>query len=517
MPLPCPVSVVTSLNDASGNHDGIVLVTDKISNLKGQLEFMQAPLNELKKIDKSVEQTATLIPLSSSDSSYNRVVFAPTGPLDRDYDDVRRYYDAALTGVKRAVDAGMTSPLLVVPQDARYPLAPLVASLGAMQGLYVPLEVREAKPDKKSKVDTIGVWSDGSCDRLLDLCKAYEGGRSVTRDIQGSDPERMAPPRVADYVVEHFKNSSNVRVEVVDGTDDIEKNYPCLGAVNRAAKEIPRHQARVVKLKYEGSGPISDTVFLVGKGVTYDTGGADVKAGGVMAGMHRDKGGASAVAGFFEVLDQLKPPNLKVYGTMSMVRNSIGPNGYVADEIITSRAGVRVRVGNTDAEGRMAMVDCLCEAKEQALSEVNPHLYTIATLTGHAIIAMGFGYSIAMDNGPAHKIENAKKLQEAGDLVGDVFEISRIRREDYVFHKGKSEYEDVLQCNNAPSSRTPRGHQSPSAFMIMTSGLDKHGVDSEQPLKYTHLDIAGSEGSFPGLPSGFPVTGIYSRYVSPQK
>ena len=64
---------------------------------------------------------------------------------------------------------------------------------------------------------------------------------------------------------------------------------------------IPRHRARVVKLFYEGEGPITDTLFLVGKGVTYDTGGADVKAGGVMAGMHRDKGGASAVAGFFEV------------------------------------------------------------------------------------------------------------------------------------------------------------------------------------------------------------------------
>ena len=55
----------------------------------------------------------------------------------------------------------------------------------------------------------------------------------------------------------------------------------------------------------------------------------------------------------------------------------------------------QVRVGNTDAEGRMAMVDCLCEAKEKALNEVNPQLYTIATLTGHAIIAMGPGYTVS--------------------------------------------------------------------------------------------------------------------------
>lgn len=64
-------------------------------------------------------------------------------------------------------------------------------------------------------------------------------------------------------------------------------------------------------------------------------------------------------------------------------------------------------------------------------------------------------------------------LLTAGEVLGDVFEVSTIRREDYEFHKGKSEYEDILQSNNLPSSATPRGHQAPAAFLIMTSGLDK--------------------------------------------
>ena len=72
-----------------------------------------------------------------------------------------------------------------------------------------------------------------------------------------------------------------------------------------------------------------------------------------------------------------------------MVRNSVGSNAYVADEIITSRAGVRIRVGNTDAEGRMAMADVLAHMKEKALNEINPHLMTVATLTGHARMALG--------------------------------------------------------------------------------------------------------------------------------
>lgn len=68
---------------------------------------------------------------------------------------------------------------------------------------------------------------------------------------------------------------------------------------------------------------------------------------------------------------------------------------YVSDEIITARSGKRIRVGNTDAEGRMVMVDLLCEAKEAALKETNPQLFTIATLTGHVIRAYGPNYSVS--------------------------------------------------------------------------------------------------------------------------
>ena len=113
---------------------------------------------------------------------------------------------------------------------------------------------------------------------------------------------------------------------------------------------------------------------------------------------------------------------------------------------------------------------------------------TIATLTGHAVLAMG-PYSIVMDNGPARAVNTAAALQAAGDKVGDMFEISTIRREDWDFVKDKSgEFVSVLQCNNAPSSRTPRGHQFPAAFMMTVAGLDQHMLASKQPLKYRSVD-----------------------------
>lgn len=70
----------------------------------------------------------------------------------------------------------------------------------------------------------------------------------------------------------------------------------------------------------------------------------------------------------------------------------------------------------------------------------------------------------------------------AGEVLGDLFEVSTIRREDYEFHKGKSEYEDILQANNLPSSATPRGHQTPAAFLIMASGLDQ--VEPHKPIQF---------------------------------
>ena len=183
------------------------------------------------------------------------------------------------------------------------------------------------------------------------------------------------------------------------------------------------------------------------------------------------------MAGFFKTLSILKPKGLKVLGTMACARNSVGEECYVADEIITTRANKRVRVGNTDAEGRMIMVDPLCEAKERALNEVNPFLFTIATLTGHVIRAYGEDYTAIVCNGPSRARKVDHQFQSVGDAIADPYEISTLRREDYTMVEGKSEYEDLLQCNNAPSTMTARGHQFPAAFLIVGSGLDKVNSD----------------------------------------
>ncbi|XP_055633218.1 putative aminopeptidase W07G4.4 [Toxorhynchites rutilus septentrionalis] len=444
-----------------------------------------------------------------------RVVYAPVGKLT-DFDDVRRYAEVAGNALNRAIKAGAKQPLLILPSSKDFLEADLVAVLGALAKLYVPLQLREDVPAKKQRFAQIGFFhTDASkLAKIIKEAKAFESGRHVARDIGGGDPERMAPPRVDSYLDESVLDRNLITKTVISDEAILLKNYPLFAAVNRAAAVVPRHQGRLIFLEYTSNSPPKKTLILVGKGVTYDTGGADIKAGGVMAGMSRDKCGAAAVAGFMKVVEQMQPQGVHVIGVLCMVRNSVGEECYVSDEMITSRAGVRVRVGNTDAEGRMAMADALCHMKERIIAENMPdaHLFTIATLTGHAVLAVG-NSSIVMDNGPARAAGHGLRLQEQGEKIGDPFEISILRKEDFDFHCGKCYGEDVLQANNLPSSRTVRGHQSPAAFMILSTGLDKHGLKSDRPIKYSHLDIAGSAGDIPDPPTGAPILALARTHL----
>ncbi|KAK2183773.1 hypothetical protein NP493_296g02047 [Ridgeia piscesae] len=515
--LPYTLHAIEDLNDEK--IDGVILVASSVEYLDGPLEPLKDAVEAYIKVNKAAAKEASVVTCPGIAAS--RLIYAPTGPLNRDYDDVRRFQDAGTNGIKLALAAGCKAPLVVVQASMKHVLSVRVATLAVLTGLYTALEVREASPEKAAKVDRVGVWTDPT-DRdamatimfftntvLASMASAHQ----VYADIAGSDPERMAPPRVAEYVENIFKDTC-VKVRVVSDPETLSKEYPLLMAVNRATKAIDRQTARVIHLEYfDPDHPVDTTLMFVGKGVTYDTGGADVKYGGAMAGMHRDKCGAAFVAGLFKLLAHWKPRGLKVIGAMSMVRNSIGSDAYVSDELFTSRAGVRVRIGNTDAEGRMAMADVLCEMKEKALNEKNPALFTVATLTGHVIRCYGENYGAMVANGPAQKAGLVNRLLGASEVSGDPLEHSKLRREDFEFHAGKSECEDIIQSGGKPSTMTDRGHQSPAAFLIMASGLDKHGLDSANMLPFCHLDIAGSAGQPPKHPTGSPLVAFAHAFV----
>ena len=420
-----------------------------------------------------------------------RVVVSALGTLVEDVDDVRALAEATSAAVARAVDAGARRPLLVVthPATEKFAKALDVAALAALASQWSPLEAREAGKSKPAAEAIAVLGLDDSAAKRL---AAIEIGRCLARDIAGTEPERMAPRKAAALCVESFAGTG-VTVEV---TREVTA-YPLLAAVARASMGVERHRPCVVELRYRPAGPVTRTLILAGKGVTYDTGGADLKTDGSMAGMSRDKGGAAAVAGVVRAAAALGLPGVEVIGLLGFVRNSIGEEAFVSDEIIPSRAGVRVRIGNTDAEGRLVLADLLARAKELAKGATDPVLMSVATLTGHVYRAYG-PYVGAVGNRASRDGGVLAALDRHAEAWGEPMESSRPRREDYAFVAPKSSAEDVLSSNRLASVATPRGHQFPFAFLDIAAGL------KGEPIPFVHLDIAGAAYSPVDWQSGTP-------------
>ncbi|AZG72456.1 M17 family metallopeptidase [Shewanella livingstonensis] len=477
--------------------DAVVVVATSLADIKQDEVSLLAV--HASQIDMRVGKSATL--LFAPGLAGGRLIISPVVDTGNEYNDVRIFATAAREGIAIAKAAGATKPLLVVPSvsDKRFVNAEQVAALACGQELWQPLEAREAKSLQPS-LTAIGLLNTSTHSLLLN---AAESGRVLARDLCGTEPERMSAIGFAQYCVDAFAGS-DLAVSVVDEAEQLKTQYPLLSAVGRSSFDVARHHPRVVKLEYVGEGPITKTLFFAGKGVVYDTGGADIKVAGSMAGMSRDKGGAATVAGLMKALSILKPKGIKVVAELGLVRNSIGSDAFVTDEIITSHAGVRVRIGNTDAEGRLVLVDLLSHLRLQAQTAVNPQLFSVATLTGHVVRAYG-GYPALIENSAAKNQGIAATLAEVGQLWGEPFEVSRLRPEDFDKVADKNAAADVVSSNNGPSSITARGHQYPAAFLIKASGL------TETELAFTHIDIAGSavEGDpLYGKPTASPLVAL---------
>lgn len=489
-------NVFIETNIQSIDYDSVILILYPEEQNVPVPRLIGSFIDKVFKVDKHVNNVPTV--WNCDYVSGGRLVLSPTGKISP-YHDARVVRDAAYKGIVRALEAGAKKPLLVVQNVVNFPDGQLVGILGALEALYVPLQLRER--DNTKKFIRIGFHAEEKLSesfvKTVRNAIALEKSRVFARDIAGGDPERMTPANIASYVQTEFAGDSNIFIKIIDDQKIILEDYPLLAAVSRAANQIERHKARVVEIEYRPSdiARVTQTLMLVGKGVTYDTGGADLKISGKMAGMSRDKSGAAAVAGFLKACSILKPPHLKVIGVLCLCRNSIGEDSYVPDELLVSKSGKTVRVSNTDAEGRFAMADALFKMGEIADKELNPHLYTIATLTGHARLCYG-NYSAALDNYSARGTNHASALQFSGTRIGEGFEVSYIRPEDLAVNNGKCKGDDLIQVDMDAKSRH---HQLAGGFLIKVGGLE------EKNVKYTHLDIAGGAASPPSEPSATPI------------
>lgn len=170
-------------------------------------------------------------------------------------------------------------------------------------------------------------------------------------------------------------------VKVVKGQELLDEKMGLFHAVGRAAVSEPR----LVAVHYEGDAESKETLALVGKGVTFDTGGLNLKPTGSMEDMYGDKNGSCAVIGALHGVLASKP-KLNIVFIMGFAENSIDSKSYKPGDIITSKKGLTCEIGNTDAEGRLVLADTLTYLQQYYKPTT---VIDLATLTGAVLVALG--------------------------------------------------------------------------------------------------------------------------------
>ena len=245
---------------------------------------------------------------------------------------------------------------------------------------------RYKSDEKKKKQIDIIISAKDSKTSISSLEKELHNAISITssvnmvRNIVNTPPEDYYPEVMAEDALMIAKN--NDLQCLVHGEEYLlENGMNAMFNVGRAS----RHESKLIHLTYKPKEP-KGKIVLVGKGLTYDSGGLSLKSGAGMVSMKCDKSGGSAVLG---VMNTLKALNCQyeVHGIVGAVENMIGGDAYKPDDVLKAKNGKTIEVRNTDAEGRLVLADCLCYAQDEI--ENIDYIFDYATLTGACIVALG--------------------------------------------------------------------------------------------------------------------------------
>lgn len=283
---------------------------------------------------------------------------------------------------------------------------------------------------------------------------------NITRDLVNEPANFLTPDRFSRECVELSKGL-NIDVEVYDENWIREQGLLALYEVGKASANQPRF----VVMKYFGDKDSEKTISLVGKGVTYDSGGYSIKSSDGMYTMKADMGGAACV---LSTLLLIAKQNLKinVYGILPLCENMIGGNGFKPGDVIGSLSKKTIEILSTDAEGRLALADGVFYAANRLNTDL---IVDIATLTGSCGIALGTKYAAVIDNNEI--IYN--KLKEACENT--VESIWRLPADD--------DYREQLKSNIADIKNLGGRYGG-----TITAGLFIEEFIENKP--WAHIDIA---------------------------
>ncbi|MBF0122518.1 MAG: leucyl aminopeptidase [Candidatus Omnitrophica bacterium] len=331
-------------------------------------------------------------------------------------------------------------------------------------GVYAWKKYITPKKDDKTvqKKDYVFVTTFGkACVLAVKIAESV----NFARDLVNDNADVVTAEYLEKQVRTLVRGEKNISLEILDRAKLKAKKLGLLLAVNQGSSKEPR----VVVVKYTGAGKSVPYTALVGKGLTYDTGGLNLKPSGSMETMREDMSGAAAVWATLKAVLALKPKKNLIFAA-GMVENAIDANSYKPGDVIVGYSGKSVEIGNTDAEGRLVLADVLA----YVIKNYKPaRVIDIATLTGACVVALGHDYAGILGNNDDLIKALLKSAQQTDDRAWQLPMYSEYK--DAL----KSKIADIKNISNVRGSAgTICGAEFLKAFVGDTA--------------WAHIDIAGT-------------------------
>ncbi|MGZ5320152.1 MAG: leucyl aminopeptidase [Solirubrobacterales bacterium] len=389
-------------------------------------------------------------------------VFA-VGLGDRDELSPERARVAAAIAAKSAASHRAGSLALVVPEAGEPEAIAAALVEGAILASYRFDRFKSgggSEDEPKPRLEELVLATGADVDAAAQAARAASVAANRARELQDLPSNFVTPSHLAERALELAVTHDGLSCEVMDRDEIVERGMGGLEAVSRGSDEPPK----LIVMRHEGPGPL---LGLVGKGVTFDTGGISIKPAASMHEMKMDMSGAAAV---IEAMGAIAELGLEVNALAVVPSTENMPSGRAVKpgDVITQLNGKTVEVNNTDAEGRLILADALAYAVELGAERI----VELSTLTGAVLIGLGSTYAALISNDD----ELASEVEAAAERSGELAWRLPLHEEYKELTKGK-----VADLTNAASKR--------KAGTIYAGSFLEEFVDGRP---FAHLDIAGT-------------------------
>ena len=283
----------------------------------------------------------------------------------------------------------------------------------SIKGFLVGLEIGQYKyltARQNSSFNNLGIKLLGVSKACLAAARLLGVSVNVARHLVNTPANELNPMTFAKSVKSLFPKNKAIKIEVWNEQRLKKEKMGLILGVGKAASVAPR----LLHIRYRPQGATGNPIAFVGKGITFDSGGLDLKPAAAMRLMKKDMGGAASIAGlaYWAIYSKLK---VKLDFYFALAENSVGPEAYRPGDVLSARNGLSVEIHNTDAEGRLALADAMDVAVSQKGSHSPSLLIDVATLTGAARVGLGTSVGALFST----TTDSATSVAKAGQRYGD--------------------------------------------------------------------------------------------------